>query len=200
MKKPRISLLLSAAMLATPLLACAQNAPQAAIVTVAGPAKVGVAQAVQLQGKVKSIDEQSREVVVVGPQGNAISAMLGTEVRNFDQIRVGDLVTLTYTQGLIMELHKAENNGMRSRVESEQAVRAKPGEKPAGAIQRTIHIVANVVAINPKAQTVTLKGAKQTVELAVSDPALLKDIRVGNQVKAVYSEAVALEVTAATSK
>lgn len=196
----KISALLAALLLSMPLLAVAQSAPQAAVVAASAPGQKAVAEAVQLQGKVKSIDKKSRSVVVVGAQGNEIFMALGEESRNFDQIRVGDLVTLTYVQALAIELRKVENNGIRERVESEQAVRAKPGEKPAGAIERSVRVVANVVAVNPKAKTVTLRGAKRTVELMVEDAALLKEVKVGNQVEALYVEAVALEVTAAKKK
>ena len=137
---------------------------------------------------------------MTGPQGNHINFNCGEEVRNFDQIRVGDLVTLTYAQALALELRKVANNGIRERIESEQAVRAKPGEKPGAAVEKTVLVIANVVAVNPKAQTVTLRGVKRTVELAVNDPAQLKEIKVGDQVEAKYVEAVALEVTAAKRK
>lgn len=196
MKINKISLLLAASVFAAPLVAFAQSAPQAAVVTSQAPGKMGEADAIQLQGKVKSIDKKAREVTVVGPQGNQIVLPAGDEVKNFDQIRVGDLVTLTYVQALVVELKKVENSGIRERVESENRVAAKPGEKPAGMIEKTVHVVANVVALNPKAQTVTLRGAKRTVELAVKDPAMLKDVKVGNQVEATYIEAVALVVTA----
>ena len=106
----------------------------------------------------------------------------------------------THPTGPALKLLKVENNGIRERVESTDAVRAKPGEKSAGAIERTVRVIANVVAVNPKAGTVTLRGPKRTVELVVNDPAQLKEIKVGNQVEAEYVEAVALEVTAAKKK
>ena len=96
----------------------------------------------------------------------------------------------------MVELKKVENSGIRERVESENRVAAKPGEKPAGMVEKTVRVVANVVAVNPKAQTVTLRGAKRTVEVAVNDPVLLKSVQVGNQVEATYIEAVVLVVTA----
>ena len=196
MKINKISLLLAAGIFAAPLAAVAQSAPQAAVVTSQAPGKIGEADAIQLQGKVKSINKKTREVTLVGPQGNQMVIPAGEEVKNFDQIRIGDLVTLTYVQALVVELKAVENNGIRERVESVNKVAAKPGEKPAGMIEKTIRVVANVVAVNPKAQTVTLRGAKRTVELAVKDPAMLKDVKVGNQVEATYIEAVALVVTA----
>ena len=196
----KISTLFAAVMLSIPVLAVAQSAPQAAVVGTSAPGQVSMGDAVQVQGKIKSVDKKSRSVVVIGPQGDEMFMTLGEDARNFDQIKAGDLVTLTYVQALALKLHKVENKGIRERVESEQAVRAKAGEKPAGAVERTVRVVANVVAVNPKAGTVTLRGAKRTVELAVNDPALLKELKVGNQVEAEYVEAVALEVTAAAHK
>ena len=187
------------AMLASPI-AFAQNQPQGAVVLEKTPGGAAAVEAIQLQGKVKSIDKKARKVIIVGPNGNEVEFALGDEARNFDQIKKGDLVTLTYTQALALELKKTQNNGIRERKDNERAVRSAPGEKPAGAIERTVRVVANVVAINPKAQTVTLRGPKRTVELAVQDPAQFKEITVGNQVEAVYTEAIALEVTAAKSK
>ena len=196
MKINKISLLLAAGIFAAPLTALAQSAPQVAVVTSQAPGKVGEADAIQIQGKVKAINKKTREVTLVGPQGNQLVIPAGEDVKNFDQIRVGDLVTLTYVQALVLELKAVQNNGIRERVESENKVAAKPGEKPAGMIEKTVRIVANVVAVNPKAQTVTLRGPKRTVEVAVKDPAMLKDVKVGNQVEATFIEAVALVVTA----
>lgn len=183
-----------------PLASLAQNAPQGAAIAATAPGQAAVAEGIQLQGKIKSIDKKSRTVVIVGAQGNEISMTLGEEARNFNQLRVGDLVTLTYVQALALELRKVENKVKSERVESEEAVRSKLGDKPAGAIKRSIRVIADVVAVNPKAKTVTLRGPKQTVELAIEDPAQFKEIKVGDQVEALYTEAVALEVTAGKTK
>ena len=200
MKNSHISLILAAAFATLPLAASAQSAPQAAVLAASAPGKAAVGEVVQLQGKVKSIDKKARSVVVVGPHGNEVLLNAGEEARNFDQIRVGDLVTLTYAQALALELRKVANNGIRERVESEDAMRTKKGEKPGVAIEKTVLVIANVVAVNPKAQTVTLRGPKRTVELAVNDPAQFKEIKVGDQVEAKYVEAIAIEVTAAKGK
>lgn len=197
MKKNAISILITAVALAAPLAAHAQAAPKAEVMVATAPGMAAAGEAVQLQGKVTSIDKANRVVVVTGATGNEVVFNLGEEVRNFDQIAMGDLVTLTYAQALILELRKVDNNGIRERTESQNVVRAEAGEKPAGAIERTVRVVANVVAVNPKAGLVTLRGQERTVELAVSDPAQLKNIKVGDQVEAVYTEAVAIEVTAA---
>ena len=75
MKINKITLLLAAGIFAAPLAAFAQSAPQAAVVTSQAPGKMGEADAIQLQGKVKSINKKTREVTLVGPQGNQMVSL-----------------------------------------------------------------------------------------------------------------------------
>lgn len=196
----KISIIIAATILATPLFAQAQNQPQALVMVEKAAGAGAVTEAVQLQGKVKSINNKSRAVVIVGPNGNELLFNLSDEVRNFDQIKVGDLVTLTYAQALAMELRKTEKKELRTRVDGEIVVPAKPGEKPGVIVGKSVRVIADVVAVNPKAQTVTLRGPKRTVELSVQDPAILKSIKVGDQVEGLYVEAVAMSVSADKKK
>ena len=193
-------LLLAAAALTAPFAVQAQNQTQAVVVVEKAPGAGAVSEAVQLQGKIKSVDKKRRSVVIVGPNGNEMQMNLSDEVRNFDQIKVGDLVTLTMMHAIALELRKVANNGIRERVDSENAVVARPGEKPGVMVEKSVRVIANVVAVNGKAQTVTLRGPKRTVELAVKDPAMLQNVKVGDQVEGVYTEAVALTVTTAPKK
>lgn len=192
----KIPMLLTAALLAAPFPLLAQNPPQAVVVAERSPGAGAVAEGVQLQGKIKSVDKKSRAIVVVGPNGNEILMNLSDEVRNFDQIKAGDLVTLTMAHALAVELRKVENSGIRERVDTERVVAARPGEKPGVVVEKSVRVVANVVAIDPKAQMVTLRGAKRSLDLAVRDRAMLANVKVGDQVEAVYTEAVALAVSA----
>ncbi len=198
--KNNISMMLAAAAFAVPLALHAQNQPQAAVVVEKAPGAGAVTEAIQVQGKIKSVDRKSRSVVIVGPSGNEILMTLGDEVRNFDQIKAGDLVTMTMVHALALELRKVANDGIRERVDSENVRAAKPGEKPGVVVEKSVRVIANVVAVNPKAQTVTLRGPKRTLELALKDASTLQNVKVGDQVEAVYVEAVALNVSPAPKK
>jgi hypothetical protein len=57
-----------------------------------------------------------------------------------------------------------------------------------------VEVTADVIAVNAKTQTVTLRGPKQVVDLKVRDPEQLKLIKVGDQIQAVYTQALALSV------
>lgn len=196
--KKSVTVLLASSVLAFSLPAFAQNQPQGVVVAEKAPGAGAISEAVQLQGKVKSIDKKARQVVV-GANGYEVVFTLGEEARNFNQIKVGDLVTLTYTQALALELRKTAPDGVK-RVDSENAARTKAGEKPGVAVEKTVHVMASVVAVNPKAQTITLRGPKRTVELYINDPAQLQNVKVGDFVEATYVEAVALTVTADKKK
>ena len=78
------------------------------------------------------------------------------------------------------------------RVESGDAITAKPGELPLGGVSKTVHIVADVTAVNPATGVATLRGP----DLRVKDKAILAQIAVGDQVNADSVEAALISVSA----
>lgn len=197
----KIIIPIASAILAIPAVGFAQAPPQSAAMVATAPGEVAAADAVQFQGKVKSIDKATRNVVLVGAQGKEFTIPAGPEVKNFDQIKVGDLVTLTYVQALALDLHKSVNGGKLGQpIVKEEAVRAAPGSKPAGAIERTVSLTANITKVDMKTQMVTLKGPNRTVEVKVKDLEMLKKLKVDDQVDATFTEAIAMQVTAAPTK
>ena len=148
---------------------------------------------------VESIDKATRSVVLQRANGEMLKMVAGDEVRNFDQIKVGDKVVSRHTQTLVLELKKG-GAGVRQRVESTDRGSAKPGEKPYAYEAKKIAFVADVQKVDLKKQIVTLRGAKKTLQLKVNDPEQLKLIKKGDQVEGVYAEAVAISVVAAPAK
>lgn len=174
----------------------AQNKPQAVVAVETASGVLKVAEGVQFQGKFKSIDPKTRQVVIVGPNGNEFKTVLGDEVKNFNQIKVGDIVTLTHVEILVADIKKPSKVEIRERVETEKAVRAKLGDKPAAAIERQVSIVADVTAVDDKKGTLTIRGATRTLDIKVKDPSVLKGVKVGTQIEAMVTEIIAIEVTA----
>jgi len=201
MKKPLV--ILGAALLGAACLpALAQQKPDAksAAMVASAPGTATVASAVSISASVEAIDKAQRKLTLKGPKGNVQTVTAGPEVRNFDQIKVGDLVVARYVESLTLTLKK-DGKELRAKTETTDAARAKAGEKPAGIVGRQVEVTADVIAVDAKTQTLTLKGPNQTVELKVPDPAQFKLVKVGDQIQATYTEAVALSVeTAAPAK
>lgn len=185
---------------AVPALAqTAKPGADAAAVAGVGPGAAATGEVVTVTAVVTAVDKASRTVTLKGPQGNTFRVVAGPEVRNFDQIRTGDELVVTHVEALTLELKKG-GSGIRERVESETSGRAAAGDKPEAAAVRRVTVVADVVAVNARAQTVTLRGPQHTVDLRVKDPAQLAAIKVGDQVEATYTEGIAISMAAPAKK
>jgi len=190
------SILLAAMIAALPASLLAQEALKSATLVQKAPGTVNIVDAVELQGVITAIDKKNRVLGIRGGSGSELTIAAGPEVKNFNKIKVGDLVTLSYVAALGLDLKKGGGR-LRQRSESEQGVSAEPGDRPGAARGQTIRVIADVSAVDAAAGTITLRGPQRTVDLVVKDKELLKDIRVGDQIAATYQEAIAVAVTPA---
>ena len=196
------SVLLAAVLLgAVSLPALAQDKPSAnaSALAATGPGKAAVVETVNISATVEAIDVPGRHVTVKGPKGKVSTLAVGPHVRNLDQVKVGDKVLVRYEQALTLSLMK-DGKELRSRSVSASGERAAVGAEPAGVVGQKVEVTADVTAVNRKTKMVTLKGPERSVDLKVNDPEQLKLIKVGDQVHAVYTEAVAIAVEAAAKK
>jgi hypothetical protein len=190
-----IPLLLLAAALAAP---SGAQMPESKMSTMTSePGKVRMTETVTVSAKVVAIDKAGRVVSLKGPKGNVVDIVCGDDVKNFDQIKLGDMVVAHYVDSLYLKLMKT-STGVREGVEIQAAGRAQPGERPAGAVVKETTILADVIAVDPKKQTITLKGPKNNIlEVPVRNPEQFKLVKEGDQVEATYTQAAALSVEAA---
>ncbi len=193
-------LILAAASLAPSALLAEPLDPAAggATIIVTAPG-TGIAERVaQVTASVEGVDSAKRTVTLKGPDGDIVTLAVGPEVQNFDQIRAGDLVAVRYVDALMLELRKG-GTAKRERTERDVVQRAAPGERPAALSAHEVHVVAEVIALDPSTQTVRLRGPTRVVDLRVQDPEQFKLVAVGDQVEATYTEAFAISVESASS-
>ena len=88
--------------------------------------------AVVATAEVVAVDQADRTVTLMGPQGNTVEIEVGEEVRNFDQIAVGDQVRATYLESVALYL--GEPGSLPEVGGGGVAARAAEGEKPAGVV------------------------------------------------------------------
>lgn len=174
----------------------APPAARAAAVVASAPGTGTVTSAMSISARVEAIDAAGRQLTLKGPKGNVQTVTAGPDVRNFDQIKVGDMVVARYIESLTLTLKK-DGKELVSRVDSADSARTKAGEKPGGIVGRQVEVTANVIAVDASTQTLTLQGPNQTVQLKVPDPAQFKLVKVGDQIQGTYTEAVALSIETA---
>ena len=189
-----IPFIIAAIALGCPLAHAQPKAPQRSTVVASEPGKAVAVSVVEATATVVAINTATRTVTLKRADGRLVEVFCGDDVKNFAQISVGDNVKVSYQEALTLELKKTRAPLAASGTTSE--VRAEPGARPAGAVGREITVLADVVAVDPKKSTISLKGpAGNVVELKVRNPDHFKVVKKGDQVEAVYSEALAVAVT-----
>ncbi len=170
-------------------------APSGSAVVASEPGKAVAAATVEVSAQVAAIDKATRTVTLKTAKGESHDVVAGPEVKNFDQIKVGDTVTVRYLEALTLELRKSTAKAPAEPVIREEAAKAKPGEKPAAAGARQVSLTAQVTAVDPAKKTISLKGPKgKVVTLDVRNPEQFKVVKVGDLVDVTYTQALAVAV------
>jgi len=153
-----------------------------------------VLNAVTLTATVQSIDAANRSLVLQRPDGSVTTYECSPEVRNFDQIKVGDQVTATAAEALAIVLVKG---GIPPAAGTASAIVRSPlGAKPGGRIVDTVAFTAKVTNVSPMSREVTLEtpdGRSQTVK--VGPDINLANVNPGDDVGVRLTRAIAITVT-----
>src|SRR6516165_9635899 len=98
-----------------------------------GMGGIGSSQTITTRAKVQAIDLATREVTLLGPEGNAFTVHAGDAVRNLDKVKVGDTVAATYYASIVLVLSAPGTQVPDNQVNAAVA-RAGKGQMPAGAL------------------------------------------------------------------
>jgi Cu/Ag efflux protein CusF len=186
---------LKASLLAITLAFGSAHAADAKPATAAETPAMVMGDAVKAEAEVVAINKKTRTVTLKGEDGNVFDVIVGKEAKNLGQVKVGDRVIAEHMEVLAMELKKG--GGLRETSEKDINETAKPGQKPGAIRGRQIDFVADVKSVDTKASTITILGAKgRVVKLHVKDPAVMAQVKEGDQVKGTYVVATGIVVVA----
>jgi plasmid maintenance system killer protein len=171
------------------------NQPKAPVAAVAAQET-----ALLYDGEIIKIDAATRTITLKNQDGES-TIVAGPEVKNFAEIKVGDRFDVVYELAVAIELVKVKNPGAPSEQVTTSTATAPQGDKPGMITTNTVTAVANVESIDAVKNTVSLKGPQGNIfKVKVQNPDLMKDIAVNDQVKVVYSEAIAAVVSTPATK
>jgi hypothetical protein len=150
----------------------------------------------ELQGTITALDTDSREVTVVGQEGNIVTLTAGEEVERFNEFEVGDLIKLEYWTYMMAEFR----NPTPEEILEPLVVIAEAGKvdldmPPGAAIGALVKALVTVEVINRPYMDVVVKGPQGNfVTIPVEDPSLIQTLNVGKVVILTYGEAMALYI------
>jgi hypothetical protein len=192
--KTRMTIIAAIPVLMLAAVAYAQE-PTAAAKAKAKPEAAGAIEvnAITAISKVTAVDSAKRTVTLTNEAGENDTYKLGKDVRNFDQIKVGDTVKATLLGSVAVAASKssaAPGAGGRDVV----AVAPK-GAMPGVVMARTRQITAKIVSVDPQARTVTVEGpmgGKPTIK--VGPGVNLNELQNGDDVRLRVTDALAIRV------
>ena len=193
MRTSTTTLLSAVALYALAVPVFSQQPATGAKVTSSAPGKVTTKTTLTGSARVTAIDRATRKLSLKPAAGEDFDLVVPEEVKSFSQIKVGDEVVIEYTRALTLDVKKSSGPSKRS--EQTATARTDPDQRPGAAASRTVTIIADVVEVDPAANLIVLRGPKgETVRLSVQNPEHFKVVKKGDQVEAVYVEALAIAV------
>lgn len=151
-------------------------------------------QIIQVTAKVIEVDYEGRSLVLDAGDGDTMALEVSEAAVNFKNIQLGDRVSTEYLESVALF---ATEPGLGESTEIASAVAlAAEGEMPAGVMADTLQVTAVVEAIDYEERSVTLRGPLRTVTMHVDESATrFENIKQGDEVHFVYSEAIAISVS-----
>lgn len=144
---------------------------------------------------VQKINKKTRALTLKNEHGKISTITAPQEVRNFDQIKVGDIVTVCLKTNTDVVVTRGALETCRRTV-NESMTRAKLGEKPARKYTKTTTNQAKVTDLEFKTKAVTLESMHGTVKIIAQNPEHFNTLRVGDIVDAISGQSIEINVTA----
>jgi len=164
----------------------------------AGPMPVvATQQATVITATITAIDPATRSVTLAGPGGKTVIVHASDQVKNFDQLKVGDRVGAKYYESLVIEGRKASVGDNSVRAMGSTQMEDEQGQAGAmGGMQQTVTIVAKVYALDKPHGLITLRGPRGNFRtFKIKDASLLTHMTIGDNVVIKYTEAWAVTLT-----
>lgn len=144
--------------------------------------------------KIEAVDYDNRSIALAGADGKTEIFTVSPMVRNFPQLKKGDIVKVEYHTTMVATVHKVSE---APRTELATLVMpAELGQKPGVLCMREARIEANVEAINYETRAVRLKTASGSIIKLTADKKLMDfdKVHVGDQVIFNYTETLVIDV------
>lgn len=162
------------------------------------PPPVGMAEQAVISAPIVAIDPATQSVTVRGPNGNLYEVVSGEEVKNFGQIRVGDMLTIARGEAIVAGLEPIGSKDTALSESVERTTRAGEGSKPGIMREITTTVTAEVTNVDTARRTISFRGPRETLRtVKVNRPDIdLTQIRKGQMARIVVREVEAIAVLA----
>jgi hypothetical protein len=164
------------------------------------PAPVSIEGTEEVSATVEAIDVNTRMVVLRQSDGTEFALVVDPEVRNLEQVKVGDRVVTRYRESLGAELvRRGDGSGdTEAPSVSTTSARAADGAMPSGTASTQTRQTVRITNVDVKNNIVSFYGSDGLARvLPVRTPQgqeFIAGLKAGDEVELTYTEAVAMSV------
>lgn len=164
------------------------------------PAPVSIEGTEEVTATVEAIDLNTRMVVLKASDGAEFAVVVDPEVRNLDQVKVGDRVVAQYRESLGAELVKRGDGSGDTAAPSVSttSARAADGAMPGATSSTQTRQTVRITNVDTKNHIVSFYGSDGLARvLPVHTPQgqeFIAKLKAGDEVELTYTEAVAMSV------
>ncbi|HEV3181877.1 MAG TPA: hypothetical protein VGY90_03575 [Steroidobacteraceae bacterium] len=149
---------------------------------------------------VTAIDPATREVTIQGDKG-PVTVQASPDVKNFNNLKVGDQVLVSYYQGTAAQIVKGGKKVSDPAV-STFAYGNSPGMKPAGGVGASATVTVKIQDINLPTNTVAFTKSDGTTHIVqVKSPEMqkfIRELKPGDTVEVTFTDSLAVSVIPAS--
>lgn len=148
-----------------------------------------------ITAKVLEVDAAKQKLVLESDTGVRSVVRVDPKVKNFKNIKKGDLVKIEQIDSLALSLTKKEKGEKPSASVVTEKSTAPVGSKPAMETVESTQVTAEVVKVDLAKSWIELKGPEGNIlALKAKDPKNLEGIKKGDMIAVNYTEALAVSV------
>ena len=151
---------------------------------------------VTMQGTVTEIVKETREVTLMGTNGNLVTITASDAVERFDEIAVDDVIAFEYWTYMMAEFRQPTPEELAEPlVVIAEGGKAPEGIDPAAIVGAMVKAVVTIEVLNRPYMLATIRGPRgnyMTIEM--EDKALIEQLNIGQVVILTYAEAMVVSL------
>ena len=142
---------------------------------------------------VQAIDSANRIITLRSEDGTEDTMYVPTDVKRFDQVKVGDKLKVRYHESMVFQVRKPGETSNKP-ADTANASRT-PGAKPGAQMSRQMTATVDVVAVDPSVPSITVKTADgRTVTRKIENKKNIEGVKAGDKIDITFTQAALIAI------
>lgn len=151
---------------------------------------------VSSEGTVTEINKETRELTLMGPEGDLNTIKAGEHIKRFDEIVVNDKISFDYWTYIKAEFREPTLTERASPLQLvSEAGKAPEGVAPGAVVGAVAKAIVTIEVLNRPYMQATVRGpGGNYMTIPVQDPKILEKVHIGQEFILTYAEAIAVSL------